>query len=99
MNTTTQLTLPPVGTVIAVSDQDFGLSNDGRTYMSRITLQDGRWVVASRLDQTTMRWVPTTEDGSPGLMVFLSNLPEIVHTKMTISGITNKGRAVYADLS
>lgn len=100
MTNAQQLTLPPVGTKIRFNaESDIGRSADGITRMARVTFdeQSQQWVIASRLNQETMRWVPIKRGGRVGLMVFLNESPLTADHYLTVTAIQKSGKAVYAD--
>ena len=94
-----QLSLPPLGTAIPFEAADVGRSSDGYTYMCRITFdkQKNAWVIASRLNQKTMRWEPIVPGGPIGLMVFLNETPISTDVQLIITAIKKSGKAAWAD--
>jgi hypothetical protein len=95
-----QLTLPAVGTCVAITPEDVGRSSDGRTYMCRIRYDahECEWVIASRLDQYTMQWMPVGKGGTRlGLLVFLNDPPGPKDRYIRVSAIKPTGKAVWAD--
>lgn len=95
----TTLSIPPIDTVIPFVKEDIACSADGVTHMCRVTYNEaqGTWVIASRLNPETQRWIPVTKTRRIGLMVFLNDKPESNHNAIRISAIQKSGRAVWAD--
>lgn len=91
------LILPSVGTEVSFSVGDVARSADERTYMCRITEVEGNWVIASRLDKRSMKWIPLNKQRRIGLLVFLNDKPDPADTHIRISAIKPTGRAVWAD--
>jgi hypothetical protein len=93
------LLLPTVGTLIPFVAEDIARSADERTHMCRVTYSESaeRWVIASRLNITTGRWIPLTTSRRIGLMVFLNSAPEKDQCNIRISAVKPTGRAVWGD--
>jgi hypothetical protein len=93
------LLLPTVGTLITFVSEDIARSADERTYMCRVTYseQAERWVIASRLNMSTGRWIPLTSSRRIGLMVFLNDKPEPNAVHIRVSAVKSTGRAVWGD--
>lgn len=93
------LTIPQVGTLISFVSGDIARSADERTYMCRITYDEQKqeWVIASRLNDQSGRWVATNKQRRIGLMVFLNDKPDSTDTHIRVSAVKPTGRAVWAD--
>lgn len=94
-----QLTIPLIDTLIPFVPEDIAVSSDGHTRMCRITYDDVKqtWVIASRLNAQTGRWVPLNKQRRIGLMAFLNDAPLSSDTHIRVSAIKKSGRAVWAD--
>ena len=92
------LILPAVGTLVPFVHGDIARSTDERTYICRITVDtEGNWVIASRLNAESRRWISVNKDRRIGLLVFLNDSPSKSDTHVRISAIKKTGRAVFAD--
>ena len=93
------LLLPTAGTLIPFLKEDIAKSGDERTYMCRVTYSElaERWVIASRLNLTTGRWMPITAARRIGLMVFLNDAPAPGDIHIRVSAVKPTGRVVWGD--
>jgi hypothetical protein len=91
--------VPPIGTMVPIRSGDASLSKDDKTYMCRITFDESTktWIIASRFNQATGRWAPTTKHKRLGFIVFLNDKPDTDDTHVRISAIQPSGQGAYGD--
>jgi hypothetical protein len=91
--------VPSVGTMVPIQAGDAALSKDDKNWICRITFDDASdsWVIASRFNASSKRWVPVTKHKRLGVLVFFNDKPQPDDTHVRISAIQPTGQGAYGD--